>query len=136
MSDTKEMLKAVPTAVPFGAAAVADAIDACLRCLQTCTSCTDADLVEVDIGELRACIGLCLNCADVCGLTARLLSRPAHSDRFVTHRLLEACVRTCTNSAEECARHAHHHRHCALCENACRACAQACQALLDEGPEA
>lgn len=110
---------------------VAAAIDACLRCTQTCTTCADADLVEEDIDEMRDCIASCINCADVCGLTARLLSRPAHYDKYVIHRLLQACVRTCTNCAEECARHAHHHRHCAVCETVCRACVRACQALLD-----
>ena len=34
-------------------------------------------------------------------------------------------------SAEECARHADHHRHCAVCEQACRVCIQACSALLN-----
>jgi hypothetical protein len=37
----------------------------------------------------------------------------------------------CTSSAEECARHAEHHRHCAICEKVCRKCVEACSALLD-----
>jgi hypothetical protein len=131
MTDTSEILDASPSDVPLGVAAVAAAIDACLNCLQTCTSCSDADLAEDDVAEMRTCIALCLNCADVCQLTARVLSRPAHWDHFVVHRLLQACVRTCTGSAEECARHAKHHRHCAICEKACRACITACSALLD-----
>jgi hypothetical protein len=47
------------------------------------------------------------------------------------HRLLQACVRACTRSAEECARHAAHNRHCAICEKVCRRCIHACTALLD-----
>ena len=131
MTDTSGILDASPSEVPLGVAAVAAAIDACLSCAQTCTSCSDADLAEDDVAEMRTCIALCLNCADVCGLTARVLSRPTHWDHFVVHRLLQACVRTCTSSAEECARHAKHHRHCAICERACRACIDACNALLD-----
>lgn len=131
MTTTQEMLDTVPTGVPFGSDSVAAAIDACLRCTQTCTTCADADLVEEDVAEMRACIALCINCADVCAVTARLLSRPAQSEKYVIHRLLQACVRTCTSCAEECARHAHHHRHCAICETVCRACVRACQALLD-----
>lgn len=131
MTTTQEMLDTVPTGVPLGSEPVAAAIDACLKCTQTCTTCADADLVEEDVDEMRACIASCINCADVCAVTARLLSRPAHSDKYVIHRLLQACVRTCTSCAEECARHAHHHRHCALCETVCRACVHACQALLD-----
>ena len=79
----------------------------------------------------RACIALCLTCADVCDLTARTLSRPAQSGHLVVHRLLEACVRACTSCAEECARHAEHHRHCAICAKACRSCEAACRALLN-----
>ena len=131
MTDTREMLDASPASIPFGVAEVAAAIDACLNCLQTCTSCADADLAEEDVQELSTCAALCLSCADVCDVTARMLSRPAHWDHFVVHRSLQACVRSCTSSAEECARHAQHHRHCAICERSCRACAKACTELLD-----
>ena len=131
MTDTREILDASPSGVPLGVAEVAAAIDACLNCLQACTSCADADLAEDDVAEMRTCIALCLNCADVCDLTARALSRPAHGELIVVQRLLQACVSTCTSSAEECARHAEQHRHCAICEQVCRVCIQACSALLD-----
>jgi hypothetical protein len=133
MTDAKDMIDAVPGGVPLGADTVAAAIDACLRCLQSCTTCANADIAEDDVGEMRICIAQCLNCADVCVATARLLSRPAYSDPAVIHPLLQACVRTCTSCAEECARHAPHHVHCAICEKACRACVEACKALLGAG---
>jgi hypothetical protein len=60
----------------------------------------------------------------------RVLSRPFAADHRVTHHVLRACVLTCTSSAEECHRHAPHHRDCAVCEKACRACLAACEALL------
>ena len=94
MTNTREMLDASPTGVPAGAPEVAAAIDACLDCLQSCTSCADADLAEEDVGDLSACIALCVTCADVCDGTARVLSRPASWDSFLVHRLLQACVRT------------------------------------------
>ena len=131
MSVTKEMLEAVPTRAALRVDEVATAIDACLRCVQACTACTDGDLAEPDVDELRTCIALNQNCADVCDVTARLLSRPAHLDNVVVHRLLQSCVRACTMCAEECAQHAAHHRHCAVCETACRACEQACGVLLN-----
>jgi hypothetical protein len=131
VTDTSEILGAFPGDVPLGIAEIAAAVDACLNCVQSCTSCADADLAEDDVAEMRTCIALCLNCADVCELTARVLSRLAHWDHFVVHRLLQACVRTCKSSAEECARHAEHHRHCAICEKTCRVCVRACGALLD-----
>jgi len=132
MTYTKEMLEAAPARVPLSTADVAAAIDACLTCLQTCTSCANADLAEPEIDELRTCIALCLSCAEVCDVTARFLSRPAHWEPFIVHRLLQACVRSCADSAAECAKHANHHRHCAICEKACRECERACEVLLDD----
>jgi hypothetical protein len=131
MTHAREMLDASPRGVPLGAADVAAAIDACLSCAQSCTSCADADLVEDDVAQLRACIALCIDCADVCELVARILSRPAQSDHVVVHRLLHACVRECSLCADECERHAEHHRHCAICAQACRVCEAACRTLLD-----
>ena len=131
MTETRDMLEASPAAVPAGVGEVAAAIDACLKCVQSCASCSDADLAEDNVADMATCSALCLACADVCDVTARLLSRSAHWDRFVVHRLLQACVRSCTSSADECHRHAPHHRHCAICEKICRACIEACNALLD-----
>ena len=82
MTDTSEILGAFPGDVPPGVAEIAAAIDACLNCVQSCTSCADADLAEDEVAEMRTCIALCLNCADVCELTARVLSRLAHWDHF------------------------------------------------------
>jgi uncharacterized membrane protein len=131
MTDTRDMLDASPVKVELGATDVAAAIDACLNCLQSCVSCANSDLAEDDFEEMRRCIAIDQNCADICDVTARVLSRPAFSDDFVVHRLLQACVRVCTLCAEECHKHAHHHRHCAICEKACLACVYACNALLD-----
>jgi hypothetical protein len=130
VTDTRDMLAASPAAVPADVGEVAAAVDACLSCVQSCTACNDADLAEDDVAGMATCIARCLSCADVCDVTARALSRTAHWDAFVVHRLLQACVRSCTNSAEECHRHAPHHRHCAICEQVCRACIEACSVLL------
>lgn len=131
MSHTREMLDAAPGAAVFDPADLAAAIDACGDCVQTCTTCAEADVAEQDVAELRACIGLCLDCADVCAATLRVLSRQARYDELMVQRLLQACVRACSSSAEECARHASHHRHCAVCEQSCVACERACQKLLE-----
>ncbi len=130
MSFARDMLEASPVQGELDRDAVAEAIEACLTCAQTCTSCANSDLAESDVAELARCAALCINCADVCLTTMGVLSRPFASDHRVTHQVLRACVLTCTSSAEECARHAAHHRHCAVCEKACRACVHACEALL------
>ena len=131
MTETLQMLDASPAHLPVGAAELAAAIDTCLTCVQACTACADSDLIEEDIANLRTCVALNLVCADICDVTGRVLSRPGQWDLVTVRDLLVACVRSCTTCAEECARHAAHHRHCAICEEACRACIGACTALLD-----
>ena len=125
------MLSATPVTSPFHDAELAAAIDACAETATVCTQCADADLAEPEVEDLRRCIGLDLDCADICSATARVLARNAHYDVFTVQRLLEACVRACAECARECERHADHHRHCALCADACRGCEQACRALLE-----
>jgi hypothetical protein len=125
------MLHASPADVPVGAAELATAIDACLTCVQACTACADSDLIEPDVTALRACIAINLVCADICDATARILSRPGQWDLLTVRDLLVACVRSCTTCAEECDRHAKHHRHCAICAEACRGCIRACTVLLE-----
>jgi hypothetical protein len=125
------MLEAAPTEVTLEIGEVVAAIDACLDAIQSCTSCADESLAEDDVKDLRLNIALCESCADTCTVTARSLSRPSHWDHVVVHELLRACVRTCTSCAEECERHAQHHRHCAICARTCRACQRACTDLLE-----
>ena len=131
MSYTREMLDAAPSQGNLDPAELAAAIDACADAAQACTSCADACLAEEDVAALRTCIRLDADCADICAVTARVLSRQTRDDQFLVHRLLQACVRACSSCAEECERHAEHHAHCAICARACRACEQACQRILD-----
>jgi hypothetical protein len=130
MIETLQVLDASPASLEVGAKELATAIEACLTCVQACTVCADSDLVEEDLGALRTCIALNLVCADICDTTARVLSRPAQWDHPTVHLLLEACVRACRVCEQECARHAAHHRHCAVCAEACRECIEACTVLL------
>jgi hypothetical protein len=102
-----------------------------LTCVQACTACADSDLIEPDVATLRACIAINVVCADICDATARVLSRPGQWDLLTARDQLVTCVRSCTACAEECDRHAAHHRHCAICAEVCRACMRACTALLE-----
>jgi hypothetical protein len=131
MTFARDMLEAAPVELDVGVAEVAEAIEASATCAQTCTSCANECLGEDDVADLARCSALCSTCAEVCDATFRVLSQPVHSDRSVWLHVLEACVRTCTRSAEECERHAPHHRHCAICLQACRACIKACNSLLE-----
>jgi hypothetical protein len=123
------MLAASKEGVRLDPDAISACIDACLSCGQACTACADACLAEDDVAELRACIRLDWVCAGACSALVRALSvRAGHTETLVA--LLRACRTACAACAEECERHAGHHRHCAICAEECRACERACDALL------
>ena len=131
MSYARQMLDTYHRTLDLDPGLLAGAIDAASDCAQACTADTDADLSEANLAEMVKCIRLCLDCTDVCTVTAAVLSRLAEYDPGATRPLLEACVATCKSCGDECGRHAPHHDHCRVCEQACRRCERACQDLLD-----
>ena len=106
------------------------AIDEMYACAQTCTSCADACLAEPMVAELRQCIRLNLDCADVCATTGTLANRRTGSNEDVMRRMLDACVTACRLCGDECRRHAGMHEHCRICADACRTCERAGQQAL------
>jgi hypothetical protein len=132
MDTVTRMLESHPRAstAAAGAAAIGEALQALLVCSQACTSCADACLGEERVAELRRCIRLDLDCADVCQVTARLLSRYTETDWDVVRGQLESCVVACRACGAECEHHAEHMEHCRICADACQACERACQDLV------
>jgi hypothetical protein len=104
-------------------------IEECYSCAQTCTSCADACLSERMVQELTQCIRLDLDCADICNITGRILTRRTGSDDEVMRRMLSVCAAACRLCAEECQKHASMHEHCRICAESCRRCMEACQEL-------
>ena len=127
---TKEMIATHPDVRGNVNQALIEAIEAAYDCAQTCTSCADACLAEDMVAELRQCIRLNLDCADVCGATATLGTRRTGSNEEVIRKMLDACVTACRLCGEECRRHAGMHEHCRVCAEACRRCETACQSAL------
>jgi hypothetical protein len=109
---------------------LARCIEECFACSQTCTSCADACLSEETVAELRKCIRLNLDCADICDTTGRLLTRQTEYDAPTSKAQLQACREVCATCAQECERHAGMHEHCRICAEACRRCEKACDELL------
>jgi hypothetical protein len=128
---TLEMLTSAPQKLTVDASLVAAAIDAANACAVVCSACASACLSESDPAQMAQCVRDDLDCADLCGVTARHLARLNASDRQLTLSVLAACIEACVQCAASCAAHAEHHEHCRLCQQACNRCEQACQALLD-----
>lgn len=101
------------------------AAQAAIECAAVCSACADACLGEGDLEDLRSCIRLNLDCADICHATARVLGRRTASELSVAGALLNACAEVCQSCAEVCAQH--EHPHCRACAAVCQACAQACR---------
>jgi hypothetical protein len=85
---------------------------------------------------LRRCIALNLDCADICGATATVMTRQFEANRAVLRAQLESCAVVCEACAAECEKHGKMHAHCAACADACTRCAEACRALLGSLPAA
>lgn len=96
-------------------------LEALTNCAAACNHCAMACLDERDVKMLARCIKLDLDCADICQLTAKLLSR----DSEHAIHLLKECAEVCQACAEECEKH-EHMEHCRKCAEACRNCAEAC----------
>ncbi|CAM2815412.1 hypothetical protein SAXI111661_02950 [Saccharomonospora xinjiangensis] len=79
---------------------------------------------------LRKCVRTSLGCADVWDTTARVLSRHIEFVADITKAVLGADATVCSSCADECGRHADHHEHCRVCEQACRRCERACRELI------
>lgn len=128
--DAKEMLETHPWPGNVDRDALARCIEECFACAQTCTSCADACLSEDMVAELRKCVRLNLDCADVCAASGSVLTRQTEYDAPTTKTLLEACREACRTCASECKQHAEMHDHCRICAEACRRCEEACDQLL------
>lgn len=127
---TQEMIASHPDVRGNVNQALLAAIDAAYACAQACTSCADACVAEEMVAELRQCIRLNLDCADVCAATATLANRRTGSNEEVIRKMLDACATACRLCAEECQRHAGMHEHCRICADSCRRCQAACQDAL------
>lgn len=130
MTQAQAMLDTFPGTFGFDSHELADTIDALVSCATTCTQCADACLSERDVASMTRCIRLDLDCADICGATARVVARQTEYDRKVTRAMLEACIAACSACASECGQHGAHMDHCRICAEECRRCEQACRTLL------
>lgn len=108
-------------------------IDACFECAQCCTTCADACLAEEMADMLARCIRTDLDCADICNVTGRILSRLTQPSSDILHAQLETCAAACRVCAEECDKHASKHDHCRICAECCRMCAESCKRVMAAG---
>jgi hypothetical protein len=122
----REMISSHPDVQGNTAEALLRCIEECYTCAQTCTSCADACLAEKMVDQLKQCIRLNLDCADICAATGSMASRRTGSNEQILRQVIEACAAACRVCGDECEKHAQQHEHCRICAEACRRCEQAC----------
>lgn len=122
-----EMIKAHPDVGENLNEPLARAVRHAMFCAAICNSCADADSAE-DM-DMRRCIRLCSDCADICTATFKVAMRCTGSNDIVLREMLQLCVTACDVCAEECARH--DHPHCQRCAEMCRETARDCRAALE-----
>lgn len=97
-------------------------IEQLLNCATACETCAAACLDEEDVTHMAQCIEMDRDCAELCYITAKLLTR----DSEFAHELLALCEKACRQCADECSKH--EHEHCKKCADQCTQCADACNA--------
>jgi hypothetical protein len=110
---------------------LAGAISAINDCVQACTTCADLCILDDEVADLRACIRVCLDTADIGRAVSAVVSRRGAADRAVLMEVLELCLTTAVRCEEECARHEQQDQ-CRMCAVVCRRCISACRALAHE----
>lgn len=116
--------------IPVRRELLVSCIAACLQCSLACTACSDACLAESDVAALVKCIRTDLDCADMCEVTAKVLTRQTKFDLTAVRAALGACLTALVACAQECELHAAHHKHCEISAMVCRETEVACRDLL------
>jgi hypothetical protein len=101
-------------------------IDACNDCAVECEHCASACLEEKNVQQLTRCVKLDLDCALVCTMAAKLMSR----DSEEAPNICGVCAEICRRCAEECRKH--DMEHCQDCADECERCAEECEKMAVE----
>lgn len=101
-------------------------IDAASACEQACTMCAGSASMGMDMDR---CHAMCMDCADMCNTTMRMMLRPAGMDMDSMMAMLQACMTMCLACAAECDMHKDM-QVCMMCAEACREMAKACEAMM------
>ena len=83
-----------------------------------------ADACLAEPMDMRQCIRLNLDCADICLANSRVATRRTGHDVSLIRTMLKACIGACQRCGAECGRHETRHRQ--RCAQMCNACVEDC----------
>ena len=130
----EEILVTHPRQTPLAISEITSCIHSIFECADANIACADACLGQDQVQDLVHCIRINEDCAEICEVTGKILSRQTEPDSAVVRAQLQACLAASRACAAECDRHAQQHQHCRICAEACREAEEACRKLLDKFP--
>jgi hypothetical protein len=89
-------------------------------CITLCDICFINCLSEDNATQMNECISLSRECAEICQLTASLLTR----DSKRIDKYLKICSEACNACAEHCEKY--EMEYCRFCAAVCRVCSKMC----------
>jgi hypothetical protein len=100
-----------------------ECIATCHACAVACNHCAASCLQEPEVKQMVRCIGLDVDCAQICQLAVAYMSGGSeHAAALCT-----LCAQVCDACGEECAKF--DMDHCQQCAEACRRCAAECRTM-------
>lgn len=102
-------------------------IDACSACANVCDNCSARCLRQDAVAATARCIESHIECAQLCRVTAAVLSRNCESAKVVCR----LCAEWCRGWADECTKRPMDS--CRLCAKACKECAAECERMVASG---
>lgn len=98
-----------------------DCIEACIRCAQVCNRCFKECLDKDNINGMKEALGILVDCAEMCYVTAAYLS----NNNVYSGNVSGACAELCERCADICESYAT--LSCRDSVEACRLCAAECR---------
>src|SRR5271157_1621685 len=100
-------------------------IDTCMNCAETCEACATDCTKDSNIKMLAKCLFVLRDCADICTMSSRFMSR--------TSMYSKNMCRVCADICDACAAEGDKHKSmesCKVCADACRMCASECRKMM------
>ena len=122
MSRIEQVLMTYPAETGLEPRVLAEAADRLYECAGVCLACADACSAETDphmLGMSLKCIRMDVDCADLCTVAARIVTRQTGYDAPTTFAVIEATRAALRACADACAEMASMD-HCRICAETCR----------------
>lgn len=107
-------------------------MERCFECATSAWISADAFISERDESSFAMAIESCLNVAEVCARTMKVLvAHTLHTEEEIKAQLTE-CMNACAVCAKEAAKHCDQHEHCWICVKCCEECLRVCETAIGD----